>query len=155
MDYNAVQVDVSYEEEFWDTPTPIEEANMYHRTETENQRHHLRDRLHGVYHDKKTDLRRHFHLDDDPSPKTPQELVDRIKAGQYVLLKNHEGWESWMGPYSGIRWRKPDVVEDLEGYLASEAVLDVARVQAKDGLIVLPVEEGLKTLREFEAKTFN
>lgn len=150
--------------DFYD-PGFAEDEIMYQRTGIENQRQHLRDRLSDTFRDKKTALRRHFHLEDDAPPKTPQQIVDRIKAGQYVSLKDRE-WEDRMSssgvlrwcdpsPYAGIRWRDPKVVEDVEGFRAAEEVLDAARITVKDSIVVLSLEEGLKALREFEEKTFH
>lgn len=133
-------------------PQKKEETTM--RTETENQRSYLDARLSVIRNDMENALKKHFGLMNDEAPETSKDLVKRIQDGKFVLPKDREDCYAGDAHWS-IIWRDPAVKEDQEGYDAAYAKLRAAYKVARDDINILPPEEGLKTLRAFEATTFH
>jgi len=128
------------------------ETNMH--TENDNKRDHLMFRLNRIESNKVCDAERHFGLRDDELPATSKELVKRIQEGKFVLRERLED-DCYDGPLDNIRWRDPNKVRDKDGYDAfySKMLKDYADTQ--DIVAILDPAEGLKAVREFEAKTYN
>lgn len=112
-----------------------------------NARQHLNRRLWEAYAEKENDLRKAFGLEDDEYPFKPEDLVARIKEGKYVIETGRHG--------SSIYWRDPAVKQDQEGYDEAEKKLCASRVKVEDDIAVLFPEQGLESLRAFEAETFH
>lgn len=92
------------------------------KTTEDVRREHFLDELSIIYSKKVSELREKFGLDIPKSPKTPKELVEWIKAGEYSFIKGYDpeadddedNWCRYEPPYHGIRWTK--VKEDRKGY---------------------------------------
>jgi hypothetical protein len=119
----------------------------------QESREYLRSRLLAAYFSKDADLERAYGLRDDSSPETPQEVVDRIIAGKYVINKKDEG-DYYCELLDYIYWRDPAIKKDREGYDAAHKILKAAHNKASDQVMVLSAAEGLKALQEFEATEF-
>jgi len=119
----------------------------------QESRDYLRNRLSAAYFSKDADLERAYGLRDDSSPETPQEVVDRILAGKYVINKKEDG-EYYSELLDYISWRDPAIKKDREGYDTAYKVLKAAHNKASDQVMVLSATEGLKALQEFEATEF-
>ena len=122
----------------------------------ENQREHLRARVYEIRDAKVVTLKRAYGLEDDEAPSTPQELVDRIKAGTFVL--NNQTKDEYTNVCYAtryIRWRDPAKVEDKEGYRKAKDVLWAAFQKAIDAVTILPVVDGLTAMQAFEAQIFS
>lgn len=129
-----------------------EEETM--RTETQEQRYHLTDRLE-VLHDKKVfELEKAFGLVDDERPYYLKDFVERIQKGMFVLPDHPERHLAEECSVYDISWRDPSVKQNQEGFQKASNILRDAYLAAKDDIMIRPVEEGLKTLRAFEAQDF-
>jgi hypothetical protein len=118
------------------------------------QRQRLAERLYTVYREKTADLRRLYGLDDDVLPRTANEFIQRIKDGKFVIREDR-GDKDTSSPTQYISFRDPAKKRDELGYNAAAKKLDEALASAKDEIMILPVEQGLKTLQGFQAKVFN
>jgi hypothetical protein len=119
----------------------------------QESRDYLRNRLSAAYFSKDADLERAYGLRDDSSPQTPQEMVDRILAGKYVIDEKEDG-EYYDDLSVYFSWRDPAIKKDREGYDAAHKILKAAHNKASDQVMVLSAAEGLKALQEFEATEF-
>lgn len=124
-----------------------------------NQRHALDDALYSTESEKREELRDFFHLNDDKPPRNPVELVERIQAGKFMIpeveaVKSKEG-KSYYDPYNHIRWRDPAVLEDKAGFEAASAQLSADAEAVRLDLAILDPKDGLKALRDFQAKTYH
>lgn len=141
------------------------EENMYTQvtvdSESEGRKaQYLSNRMNEVYHEKRNDGMAHFHMDDNQRPKSPKEMVERIKAGDFKFdtesTKEDGSWKSKYGmcsASSGIDWNT--IPPDEDGYKAFRDKLDAAKEKALDRIRVLTPAEGLATLEEFQAATFH
>jgi hypothetical protein len=125
-------------------------------------REHLENRVHQTYYEKVRDARKKFFMDeDDFSPKNPKELIDRIKSGDFKFNKkyvnedgtwreecNRGGLCDYYDVFHQIRWRTQD--PDQKGFNEYTEKLDKLQKEAVDEVRVLPLEEGLKSLRRFQ-----
>lgn len=132
-------------------PAPSTESD-----ERMEQRTHLQNRLWMIKEVKTNKARNTFGITDDNPPTTPQEIVDRIKAGNFVISKD---WTSKMEEYvysprcvvDYIRWRDPAKVEDKAGYKKwKEEVLHPQYTLLKDSIAIKDPECALKELHEWE-----
>lgn len=121
-----------------------------------NQKEYLSGRVREVALKKYEDLLRTHGLKDDPQPITPKELVDRIKAGQYVLPENSDDRDfyHYLLPAHFIIWRNPEIKKDQENFNKAEAAMIVEKTKVLDTIMVSNAADGLKALQEFEAKDF-
>jgi len=102
------------------------------------------------------DLHKQFGLSDDESPRNPQELVDRITSGKYVLPTEKES-ELMVNQYwpcspmlAGIKWRDPAVKEDRAGWKAAEKQLETAFNDVHDAVMIKSNDDALAAIKEFE-----
>jgi len=102
------------------------------------------------------DLRIKFGLNDDETPHTAQELVDRITSGKYILptekeaeLLNDRCWP-YPSAMAGIKWRDPAVKEDRAGYKAAEKQLETAFDDVHDAVMIKSNDDALAAIKEFE-----
>lgn len=131
------------------------EVKMDHTTA---QREHLRSRARSIKNEKSVELRKHFHLYDDASPKTLEELLERLNSGKYVWDKERYKDRQFYGVEevaARIQWRDPSKPADEKGFNAAAEVLEKAYTELKDTLMIVDPKEGLEALRAFEAKSFS
>jgi hypothetical protein len=120
---------------------------------------HLSVRLNDMAYKKLPELRKAFGLVNDEDPKTPDELIQRIKDGKFVLPstedqeKNRER-DFYSSAWSFIEWRDPSVKRDQSGYAAAKDKLNAAATQVRDIIMVKTPEDGLAALQAFEAQSF-
>jgi hypothetical protein len=89
------------------------------KTTEDVRREHFLVQLDAIYCKKDAELREKFGISVKKAPKTPKELVEWIKSGEYTFTKGYDPededtWDTWEIPYYGIRWTK--VKEDRKGY---------------------------------------
>ena len=114
---------------------------------------YLTQRVYDVYKSKKETLRHAFGLIDDDAPYKASDMVARIKEGRYIIEDEQDAM-NWMSPLTFIRWRSPDLKQDVDGYEKAKALLKTARQAALDIISTLTPADGLKALQDFEAKSF-
>lgn len=85
------------------------------------------------------------------NPKTFNEAIERIKAGQYTVPKNPDV-ETW-NALGDIIWRDPSVKEDKVSYQAFQAKQNKLYTAAMDTIYISEPAEGLKAVQDFEAVT--
>lgn len=113
---------------------------------------YLTGRLHDAFDAKNTELQRMFHLIDDQAPRTPEELIERIKAGKFTLPEKDKRRTYW-GAYDQIIWRDPSAKKDQDGYDAAFDLLEKERTKAKDAIMISDPADGLKAIQALEAWT--
>lgn len=113
-----------------------------------NARQYLGGRAEMVFYAKDHDLRKTFGLEDDEYPYDPKDMVKRIQDGKFVLEEGKHG-------SSRILWRDPELKEDKEGYKAAKEKMEVGYTKVTDDIMVLYPDQGLESLRTFEAETFH
>lgn len=126
------------------------EAAMTPTDEAVAMRQYLRGRMYDVIGKKVTEAECNFGLIDDESPRSPEEIVERIKSGMFVIPAP-EGRDNWGSPYKMILWRDPAKVKDRDGYNAWSAKLDVARTKLEDTIAINSPADALSELQAFEA----
>ncbi len=116
------------------------------------ERNYLDGRAYNIYSNKKYDARIAFGLADEQSPQNPQALVDRIKAGLYVLPEqwNNECDTNPQWFVHNIRWRDPKKVEDKDGYKAKCKVFEVEYQKLLDTIKIKDPTEALTELQAWE-----
>lgn len=131
-------------------------------TETQDQRKYLSQRLESIYYDLRLPLFAQFGLTDDPCPKTPKELKQRIADGKFIIkgLKDDDNddefaddeyfYGSWE---SMIRWRDPAKKADSEGYVAATKELEDLRQKTLDIIKIDEPKAGLDAIKALEAWT--
>lgn len=133
------------------------EETMY--SEIESQRNYLETRLRNIKHDHDAKLRKDFNIEPQ-FPSTLKEALERLNSGvvKYPTKERLEeqGYD-FEGGYYGfvfdmVDWGYPKA--DNEGYGKATKEMENAFTATRDTIRVLPLEEGLKALREFENKTF-
>lgn len=125
---------------------------------------HMIDRLHTIYRNKEKEAMDTFGYNDDKYPKSPKELVERIKAGEFTfedtrVLTQDGDWsdadDKW-GHQSAIEyivWRTKPI--DREGYKAWTVKAKALKQEVEDTIRVLTPAEGLQALQRFEGTTIN
>jgi len=126
----------------------------------QRQRDHLVSRLHELKNTKATELRNAFGIGEMPAPRTPLEMVERIKEGKFKIehideIDECEYNEFYYSPWRYIKWVDPTVKEDRPGYEAAEKKLDKLYEDTRDEIVVLDTEKGLAALRQFESTAIN
>jgi len=146
-------------------PMPVckpykKENNMGYETTAASiegtQREHLQTRLRSVKNDKTEALKDTFHMK-PVSLKTEDELIAAMKSGNVRVAegyKNPEDGKLYYG-LSSLRIEAFDPAKDEAGYKAAAELVDKAYTDAKDKVIVLPLEKGLEALNSFESATFH
>jgi len=112
--------------------------------------YYLESRIYNTASQKVSAFATQFGINDDPDPRTPAELVERITAGKYILPDATK--RKAYSALDGIRWRDPAVKEDTDGYKAAVKAMKVQQQIAED-IIKLkdPATDGLAALQAFEA----
>lgn len=91
---------------------------------------YVASRVSTIANQKRNDLRKQFNLD-ETTPRTGQEAIDAIKAGNF-RLRDEKEIPYWSGWASYITWQAPGVKPDNKGFnLASEA-LDAKEAATRD-----------------------
>jgi hypothetical protein len=98
------------------------------KTAEDSRRTHFLNEIRSIFSKKDRELREKFGLDRPKSPKTPKELVEWIKAGEWSYVKGYDPssddedeWNIYEAPIYGIRWTK--VKEDRKGYDKAREIL--------------------------------
>ena len=117
------------------------------------QRAHLLARAQQVYEEKIENIRDKYHLQDDPSPLTPEEMVERINKGLYVIDPKPMNENFYLG-MARFHWRDPKDILDKEGYDKAKESLETVYQDTQDAISVQPLSETLKALRNFQTKEF-
>lgn len=128
-------------------PDPVAETRDY-----------FLNRLNGVRFEKGEDLRRKFGLEDDKSPRSPKEVIDRITAGKYVLPKTDSDDECddyYYRPWELIQWRDPSVKKDNDGFHVAKLALDKLADDTRDKLYAAKDVNYLSILEAFKSATIN
>jgi hypothetical protein len=112
----------------------------------------LLDQLTDANYRKTAELRRSYGLLDDERPRTAQELVDRIKDGQFEL---DEKTKDDRGFFEHIRWCNPKIKKDKVGYEEASKKMEEAHRQASRTIILKDQAEGLEALEKFEKAKFH
>lgn len=123
------------------------------------QRSRLENRLWSLYQKKVRELEEKFNINSDPRPRTYRDLIKRIEEKKYVIHDYLEKMSDeelknifWFGsPLDAFEWRDPSRVKDEEGFGKAFAELKTAYENTLDDISVLPVAEGLKSLRKFQS----
>lgn len=113
--------------------------------------YYLSNRIENIFDVKKRELQKQFGLVDDSEPISPQDMVDRIKTGKYIIeeKKKYYGWSD------GLRWRDPSRKEDQAGFDAANSAMQIAFRDALDTIKIISDEQArLKALKDFEAWTY-
>lgn len=134
------------------------EETMY--TENQQKTNYLDQRLTALFWAKNNELHKAFHLTSE-EPATYEEALQRIKEGKFKFptkkeLEDREDDGSGYDSYSFgrlIQWRTED--KDWDGYNAAYTAMQKAQTEAKDAIMIGTPDEGLKAVKEFEAKTFH
>jgi hypothetical protein len=123
------------------------------RTEADDQRDYLLDRLQEIRENKICALREKFHMD-EKTPTTVKELIYRITNEKYTLpspediaMKEGYGYQ----PTSIIRWNDPAFPADPEGYKAAKDTDDILYQTAKDNVVVKSGLSALSAVTEYES----
>ena len=83
-----------------------------------------------------------FGLRDLPSPRTVQEFETRLKAGEYVIERDH------YSDYPKLRWRLPNTVQDRDGYAEAWRKFTDARDKVLLKIAVADLPEALKAVED-------
>lgn len=121
----------------------------------QNRIEYLSGRLTSIAMDKEDQLYKHFGLRDDDPPQTAKEIVDRILAGKFILPSDEKFKDYGWGPWRGLRWRDPNLVEDRPAFEKAREAMFKAQGDTEDIIQTLSPEEGLKALNDFKAMTFH
>lgn len=125
---------------------------------TDKQRKHILEAAYVSY--KKHDmlLNKAFFIKDEDPPQTIKEYKDRVAKGLFIFDtrdifedSTDDGREylDW-----ALRWRDPSKNADHPGYNNAWKILHKAYEDLQLDIQVFSPEDGLKRLREFEAKSF-
>ena len=125
------------------------------QSDEQKTKNYLNSRRSDAYYNKLREAEKTFHINEDPAPKTPKELADRLAAGQYTIRDAQEdNKDKWYGSIkSHIEWRDPKTPADKAGYAAFEVLLDKQNILAQDAIMVKTPADGLAALQAFEAWT--
>lgn len=119
-----------------------------------DQRRFLEGRLEEAYLAKREELRKQFNMIDDPAPKNPDELIERLASGRFVKLQKPDGaGDSWFRYHSvrgdWFQWRDPAAKADRPGYDAAKAALKAKRETVREDIRVLDPKDALAAVRAF------
>lgn len=121
---------------------------------------HLLIRASEAQNTKYNDLRKAFHLDADAEPETIKDFIERIRDGKFVLdLTEKEQAERTFWNVERLieefEWRDPAVPADEAGFEKANEALRQSLNDVSDEIIVKTPDQGLESLRAFQAKTFH
>lgn len=124
------------------------EMSVFYNTTNTPEKDYLLCRVRKIFDDKLNAAESFYHMYNDPTPHTPKELVDRIKAGLYVIPEGADEFDG--NPLYTIEWRDPNAKKDTEGYKKYKEMLKLLRTKAQDTIVVKSLDEGLAAVQEFE-----
>lgn len=119
------------------------------KTLDQTQLSYFKDRLASVRYEKDEALLRQFGMSADPTPATPEELIERIEAGKFVLRDSKYGFNL----LDRFSWRDPSVKKDQLGYDAASAALQAEYITLKDAIVTAPAD-GAKQVAALQAWTY-
>jgi len=130
--------------------TKMDTNHTYYNSEAYAQRDYLFRALRNAHYEHEKDSTNKFGLNDDDTPETGTEMIQRFKDGLYVIQKyNPEDPDS--GDY--IRWRDPNKVTDRAGHREWMKKVQDLREIAEAKIMSLDAAQGLAALNEFKAAT--
>ena len=118
-------------------------------SDAKEARSYLHKRLERVHLKLTSKLLIQFGLKEDDAPRTPDELVERIKDGKYVILEKDKDRRTF-SPVDYIEWRDPDIKHDEKGYAEACEVLDKEYTKVRDTIAIFSAEKGLEAIQELE-----
>lgn len=140
------------QEEKENTMSHLDHMESYELTPDERKASFLENELERFDSKKTIELRQKFGLEDDDRPRTPTELIDRIKAGLYVLNEDRKDYRTnW--PLDYISWRDPSKQKDQKGYAAAYDKLQALLKDTQRAIVIQTPAEGLIALKAFETAT--
>ena len=101
------------------------------------------------YNEKDRALRKQYGITKDDTPRTPKDLIERIKAGKYVLRDEYENSYCY-NPGEYITWKDPKIEKDQDGYEKASKKLEKSYQETLDLIYISTGEEGLKAFQKFE-----
>jgi hypothetical protein len=122
-------------------------------TTERDQRRYLTDRLYNVKAEKRAEAFEKFNMG-TLKLKTVDEVNAALKDGTIIFDKDNASEDGRIGWFCTSMLSVVNPKRDEAGYQAADALLGKAYTDAKDKIIVLPVEKGLEALNAFEAQTF-
>lgn len=135
----------------WKNPDPKQTPRP--RTEEDDKREYILQRLEVVRDNKWRDARTQFFMDEQP-PKTVEELIRRIQDEKFtlptdeeILRKENDGYYL---PSSIIIWRDPSTPPKVEEYKVAVAKIDVDYLTAKDKIMALSGSAMFQALDAFK-----
>jgi hypothetical protein len=131
---------------------PLTEANT-----DLDKRTHLQYRLSCIFGAKDHALEQKFGLMDQDAPKTPKELVERIKSGMFTYTEEERAddettW-AFCNPYRGLRWRDPSLKEDRPGYNEAYKELKKTKLKVADSIAIKDPAVALEELYAWETSS--
>ncbi len=133
-------------------PCKKEEDNMY--TQIETERKYLATRLYNANYKKQDEASQKF-LPKTEIPNTGKKLKEAIANGWLKVDLKDDDVVMHYDYLDYIRLEDPSKPKDEEGYRKALSTIEVDRKGAEDVIRVLPVDQGLKALQEFESKTYH
>ena len=126
-------------------------------TESEQQRNYMTVRLVTAESNQVQKIREKYRID-APAPKTKADLLARLTGGKFTIEDDYFDKNGDLKEYENIKyaftWEDPTNPADTAGYKSAKALLKQAFMDAKDAIVVKPVEDGLAALKAFETQTF-
>lgn len=93
--------------------------------------------------EKTIELAKKFGLEDDKYPRTANDLIARIKDGQFITDPFTADMETCC-PLDSIRFRDPTKLPDEAGFEAAKSLLDKAYTDAERAILVSSTGDDLK-----------
>lgn len=130
-------------------------TDNYVRTETQEQKNYLDNRLNSTSCEQQTKAHEKYHMSDDGPPRNPKELVERILAGKYILPKDKDGSDiTYDWKFNTMIWRDPAAKKDAAGYTAAMAAIDTAFTSVKDKIEIDTPANALAAIEAFAKQEF-
>lgn len=122
-------------------------------TDLGKARSYFSNRLRDLRWDMVSELETKFGLNDERPPNTPTELVDRIKAGRFVLPKGEGGDREYYGEevIYAFQWRDPATVKDQAGFEAAKKRFEKKYSSTLDTIQASDEKGSLALLQAFTA----
>lgn len=97
---------------------------------------YFQNRVDSIQYSKRDDLRKMFNLNDDLTPGTGQDLIDRISGGKFTLRTEDDMKNCYYGcgPLSYFKWKDPAAKADQSGY--DKALIELSKLSHKTTDIV-------------------
>jgi len=118
-----------------------------------NQLGYLGERISTIYETKIREMRKTYGLDNDDSPHTAIELVERITSGKFTIPEDAKDSRTYY-PTEYITWRDPSIKKDQPGFDKVQISLKKARTAVEDFVIMSTDNAArLQALKDFETAT--